>query len=137
MYNQGWWQLKEENPGPYCGDDWKNECDETYRSDLEDLSDAMFQGSAQVVWRSTTCCGEGDGDPGDWYDSIIDQNDAAQDFFDGSSVTYVEAFLWDVDDLPDVTFDVYHSAEIKCSDSRVVRSKLIILLVETKKKFLI
>ncbi|KAH8086706.1 N2-acetyl-L-ornithine:2-oxoglutarate 5-aminotransferase [Aureococcus anophagefferens] len=33
VYNQGWWQLKDCR-GTYCGDDFDDECEDTYREDL-------------------------------------------------------------------------------------------------------
>ncbi|KAH8066885.1 N2-acetyl-L-ornithine:2-oxoglutarate 5-aminotransferase [Aureococcus anophagefferens] len=127
VYNQGWWQLKDCR-GTYCGDDFDDECEATYREDQgrkreiqrrfnvsEDLGqviDHLFSRATTAVYRTTACCGEEDDD---WIGGIEAQNAVAKDVMGAAGVPVADVHgFYGWDDLDAATFDGFHANVATC-----------------------
>lgn len=114
IYNTGLWNLKEKNDliDDYCGGEWTSDCSDYWASMLNSLESEMWSSGATVVWRSTTCCGEEDGN----LPSIEAGNDEAKDLVEGFGHSYVEVYdLWDEDNQEDFLFDSTHPNVDTCN----------------------
>jgi len=111
VYNQGWWQLKDCR-GTYCGDDFDDECEATYREDLGQVIDHLFSRATTAVYRTSACCGEEDDD---WIGGIEAQNAVAKDVMGAAGVPVADVHgFYGWDDLDAATFDGFHANVATC-----------------------
>lgn len=115
VFNCGWWNLRDDDDG-YCGLDWDDDCRERYDDQWDSLDETLFSGDATLIYRGSTCCGDGDAD-GEWAPAIQDQNEQAKERIEQSGGTYVDVFdLFDYDDIlaQTDTFDDTHPSKENC-----------------------